>query len=127
MNVRTKLAYVRSKLTDGRTKAFEHIMIACSHNTTTWVHSVCQLLYHFLQSLKIVGADFDVEHIALGVNEFVGGEGVDLQIALYGCLLLLGKIEVGDIGTSDVVFLDDILPRILRTVVGEIHILDVIL
>ena len=55
----------------------------------------------------------------MAANELVGGEGVDLQIALYGCLLLLGKIEVGDIGTCDVVFLDDILPRILRTVAGS--------
>ena len=86
-----------------------------------------QHLYHFLQSLKIVGADLDVEHIALGVNEFVGGEGVDLQITLYGCLLLFGQIEVGDIRSRDVILLDDILPRILRTAVGEINILDVIL
>ena len=30
--------------------------------------------------LKIEGADLDVEHIALGVNEFVGGIAGDMEI-----------------------------------------------
>ena len=78
-----------------------------------------QHLNHVLQSLKIVGADFDVEHIALWANELVGGEAVYFQITLNSRLLLFGKIEVSYIGTCDVVFLDDILPRILRTVAGS--------
>ena len=38
-----------------------------------------QHLYHFLQSLKIEGADLDVEYIALGGNEFVGRIAGDME------------------------------------------------
>ena len=42
--VRPKLLNVRSKLTDGHTKAFVHIMIADLHNISTEVLMVCQQL-----------------------------------------------------------------------------------
>ena len=45
---------------------------------------IFQHLNYLLQSLKIEGADLDVEYIALGGNEFVGREAVDFQITLYG-------------------------------------------
>ena len=50
--------------------------------TSHRIHSslfTLQHLYHFLQSLKIEGADLDVEYIALGGNEFVGREAGDME------------------------------------------------
>ena len=51
---------------------------------------------------------------------------MDVQMALNGGLLLGGQVVVGDVGAADVVLLDDVLPRILGTAIGQVEILDVV-
>ena len=45
---------------------------------------------------------------------------------LYGGLLLLGQVIVRYVRAADIVLLDDVLPRVLRALVGEIKVLDVV-
>ena len=46
---------------------------------------------------------------------------MDVEVALNGCLLGIWQIVVGDVGAADVVLLDDVLPRILGTAIGQVE------
>lgn len=76
--------------------------------------------------VKVAGIYFQVQQMAFTVEEFVGGEGIDTKVTLDGRLLLFGQVVVGYVGATHIIFLDDVLPRFLRTPVGQIEKLDVI-
>ena len=65
--------------------------------------------------------------VALLVYDFIGGETVDVQVALDSTLLLFGQIVVNAVGTSKVILLNDILPRFVATAVTEIEVDDVVI
>lgn len=76
---------------------------------------------------QIAGVYLDIEHPTLRVNHLIGRERGNLEITLNSLLLLRREIEVNHIAARHVVLFDHILPRVFRTVVGEIHILQVVL
>ena len=51
---------------------------------------------------------------------------MNVEVVLDGGLLVAGQVVVGHVRTADVVLLDDVLPCGLRTVVGQIEELDVV-
>ena len=51
---------------------------------------------------------------------------MDVEVVLDGGLLVVGQVVVGHVGAADVILLDDVLPRGLRTAVGQIEELDVV-
>lgn len=77
--------------------------------------------------IKITGIYRHIKHAALRVDHLIGRKSGDLEIALDGLLLLTRQIEVNYIAARHVVLFDHILPGVFRTVVGEIHILQVVL
>ena len=66
-----------------------------------------------------------IQHIAIAVNEFIGREGLDIQITFDSALLFDGQVIVSHVGTTDIILLDDVLPGILRTAVSQIEVLDI--
>lgn len=51
---------------------------------------------------------------------------MDAEVALDSGLLLPWQVVVGHVRATYVILLDDVLPRLLRTVVGKIEVLDVV-
>jgi hypothetical protein len=78
------------------------------------------------QLVKVAGIYFQVQQITFAVEELVGGETVYVEVSLDGILLQCREVVVSYVVTAYVVFLDDVLPRFLRTLVGQIEELDVI-
>lgn len=78
------------------------------------------------QLVKVAGIYFQVQQITFAVEELVGGETVYVEVPLDGILLQCREVVVSYVVTAHVVFLDDVLPRFLRTLVGQIEELDVI-
>ena len=73
------------------------------------------LLYHLdypLQRIEVARVGIHAEDVAVAVNEFVGGVTVHAKVVLDGGLLLGGEVVVHHVVACDVVFLDDILPRL---------------
>lgn len=66
------------------------------------------------QFVKVAGIYFQVQQMAFTVEEFVGGETVNIEVPLDGILLQCREVVVGYVGATHIVFLDDVLPRFLR-------------
>ena len=49
-----------------------------------------------------------------------------IKVSFDGGLLLGRQVVVGHVVTTHIIFLDDVLPRLLRTLVGQIEEFDVI-
>ena len=60
--------------------------------------------------IEVAGIDIEVEHVAVAIEELVGGPAVDVQMTLNGGLLFVGQVVVRHVRTADVIFLDDVLP-----------------
>ena len=85
-----------------------------------------QLLQQPNQLFKMARIHLYVQQIAFAVEELVRRETVDVKVPLDGCLLLCGQVVVRYVIAAHVILLDDVLPRFLRTVVGKIKELDVV-
>ena len=70
------------------------------------------------ESLEVSRIYLQVQLVAVAVEEYVGGKFVDVQITLDGVLLLVWQIVVGNVWPADVILLDDVLIRVLWTLVG---------
>ena len=51
---------------------------------------------------------------------------MDVQMTLDSILLFAGQVVVGYVRTANIILLDDVLPRRLRTAIGQIKVLDVV-
>ena len=71
-------------------------------------------LFHLLQqsgkSFEVPDIYLQVEQVAVAVEELVRGEAVDVEVVLYGALLVGWQVVVGYVGAADVVLFDDVLP-----------------
>ena len=83
-------------------------------------------LYHPLQRIEVARVGIHAEDVAVAVDEFVGGVAVHAKEVLDGGLLLGRQIIVHHIVACHVVFLDDVLPRLLVGAVGEVEVYDVV-
>ena len=84
-------------------------------------------LQQAFQRIKVARVGIHVEDVAVAVDELVGREAVHAKEVLDGGLLLGRQIIVHHIVACHVVFLDDILPRLLIGAVGEVEVYDVVI
>ena len=68
----------------------------------------------------------EIVDVSLPVNQFVSWVSIDIEIMFNCFLLAFGQIVVNAVLTSQIVLLDCVLPRFLRTVVGQVEINDVV-
>lgn len=87
---------------------------------------IISLLFHLLQQsgqrVEVYRVGVDIEHGAIAVDEFVGGVAVDTDEVLDGGLLVLGQVVVDYVVAFYLVFLDDVLPRLVAAAVAEVEI-----
>ena len=61
------------------------------------VYSIVLILFHLFkqscQSFEIASIYLQVQQIAVAVEEFVGGEGMDVEVVLDGGLLVAGQVD----------------------------------
>ena len=80
----------------------------------------------FFEERHVTGVEpFQVVDVTVFVDEFVGGEAIDLQELFDGTLLGSGQVIVNTVLACQIVFLDGVLPLFLRTAVGQIQVNDV--
>ena len=83
-------------------------------------------LQQVLQRIEVARVGIHIEDVAVAVDEFVCGVAVHAKEALDGGLLLGGEVVVHHVVACHVVFLDDVLPRLLTGAVGEVEVYDVV-
>ena len=87
--------------------------------------SIISLFFHPLQQsgecFEIYRVSVYIEQSAVTVDEFVGRIAVDADETFDGVLLLGGKVVMDDVIALNLVFLDDVLPRLVAGAVGKIE------
>lgn len=82
-------------------------------NKTIFCFLLFYLLQQFGKTFQVVGIYIEIEYVVFAVYEFVGGEGVYVQVMLDGALLFFGQIIVHHVRANYIILLDDVLPRLI--------------
>lgn len=81
-----------------------------------------QQFQHLGQCVQITRVGVHVQNLDVTVDEFVSGEAVHTQEIFYGTLLFGRQVVVYHVVARHIVLLDNLLPRLVATVVGQVKI-----
>ena len=87
-------------------------------------------LFHLFQNschgLYVQREVEDFVQLAVAVEDDVGGESLNAKVFFDGFLLVFGQVVVNHVLARHLILLDDVLPTLVATAVGEIEIDDVV-